>query len=126
MYFEKISIVLSRDYLFEFAVNDSQSHLSIRLIDLYEIENLRSHFLISILGISSATPCSNILVFFYFEIFRVQLAVCVSQIVKHDFPGRWPQVVDKVSIYLQNPEPSGITFKPRTFRHNLQVKSLKP
>ncbi|XP_023343856.1 importin-7 isoform X3 [Eurytemora carolleeae] len=41
------------------------------------------------------------------DIIRVQLAVCVSQIVKHDFPGRWPQVVDKVSIYLQNPEPSG-------------------
>ena len=35
------------------------------------------------------------------DILRIQLAVCVSQIVKHDFPGRWPQVVDKVSIYLQ-------------------------
>ena len=44
MYFEEISIALSRDSLFEFAVNDSQSHLSIRLIDLYEIENLRRHF----------------------------------------------------------------------------------
>jgi len=40
------------------------------------------------------------------DIIRIQLAVCVSQIVKHDFPGRWPQIVDKVSIYLQNPEPS--------------------
>ena len=30
-----------------------------------------------------------------------------SQIVKHDFPGRWPQIVEKISIYLQNPEPSG-------------------
>lgn len=27
--------------------------------------------------------------------------------MKHDFPGRWPQVVDKVSLILQNPEPSG-------------------
>ena len=25
------------------------------------------------------------------------------QIVKHDFPERWPQVVDKISLYLQNP-----------------------
>ena len=107
MYFEKISIVLSRDSLFEFAVNDSQSHLSIRLIDLYW--EFTPTFFKSILGISSVDIISF---FFYFEIFRVQLAVCVSQIVKHDFPGRWPQVVDKVSIYLQNPEPSGITFKP--------------
>lgn len=35
---------------------------------------------------------------------RVQLAVCVSSIVKHDFPGKWTQIVDKVSIYLQNPD----------------------
>jgi len=41
------------------------------------------------------------------DILRIQLAVCVSQIVKHDFPGKWPQIVDKVSIYLQNPDPSG-------------------
>jgi len=41
------------------------------------------------------------------DIIKIQLAVCVSQIVKHDFPGRWPQVVDKVSLILQNPEPSG-------------------
>ena len=41
------------------------------------------------------------------DIIRIQLAVCVSQIVKHDFPGRWPQIVDKVSIYLQNPDPAG-------------------
>ena len=108
MYIEEISIVLSRDSLFEFAVNDSQSHLSIRLIDLYEIENLRRHFL----KVSWDFFSRYYYFFFYFEIFRVQLAVCVSQIVKHDFPGRWPQVVDKVSIYLQNPEPSGITFKP--------------
>jgi len=41
------------------------------------------------------------------DIIRIQLGVCVSQIVKLDFPGRWPQVVDKISIYLANPEPSG-------------------
>ena len=41
------------------------------------------------------------------DIIRIQLAVCVSQIVKHDFPGRWPQIVDKIFINLQNPDPSG-------------------
>uniref|UniRef100_A0A1B6E1F9 Importin N-terminal domain-containing protein n=1 Tax=Clastoptera arizonana TaxID=38151 RepID=A0A1B6E1F9_9HEMI len=41
------------------------------------------------------------------EIIRVQLSLCVSNIVKHDFPGRWTQIVDKISIYLQNPEPTG-------------------
>jgi hypothetical protein len=41
------------------------------------------------------------------DIIRIQLGVCVSQIVKHDFPGRWPQVVDKVSLYLQSPDQSG-------------------
>lgn len=39
--------------------------------------------------------------------FRVQLSPCVSNIVKHDFPGRWTQIVDKISIYLQNPDPTG-------------------
>lgn len=38
--------------------------------------------------------------------FRVQLAVCISNIVKHDFPGRWTQIVDKITIYLQNPDAS--------------------
>ena len=33
--------------------------------------------------------------------------MCVSNIVKHDFPGRWTQIVDKISIYLQNPDPNG-------------------
>ncbi len=41
------------------------------------------------------------------EVLRIQLSICISMIVKHDYPGRWPQVVDKVSIYLQNPDPSG-------------------
>lgn len=42
---------------------------------------------------------------FYF--FRVQLSICVSHIVKHDFPGRWTEIVDKINIYLQNPDASG-------------------
>lgn len=41
------------------------------------------------------------------DIIRVQLGVCVSQIVKHDFPGKWPQIVEKISIYLQTPDPTG-------------------
>lgn len=39
-------------------------------------------------------------------VFRIQLAVCISNIVKYDFPGRWTQIVDKITIYLQNPDAS--------------------
>lgn len=38
------------------------------------------------------------------DLVRVQLAVCTYQMVKHDFPGRWTTIVDKISIYLQNPD----------------------
>ncbi|XP_068142883.1 importin-7 [Drosophila tropicalis] len=41
------------------------------------------------------------------ELIRVQLSVCVNHIIKVDFPGRWPQVVDNISIYLQNPDVNG-------------------
>lgn len=41
------------------------------------------------------------------EVIRIQLAVCVSMILKHDFPHRWPEVVDRVSICLQTPEQPG-------------------
>ncbi|XP_076329001.1 importin-7-like isoform X2 [Tachypleus tridentatus] len=40
------------------------------------------------------------------ELIRIQLAVCVNQIIKHDFPGRWTEIVDKISIYLQLPDTS--------------------
>lgn len=40
------------------------------------------------------------------DLLRVQLAVCISNIVKHDFPGRWTQIVDKITIYLQNSDAS--------------------
>ncbi|XP_069686580.1 importin-7 isoform X4 [Periplaneta americana] len=43
------------------------------------------------------------------DLIRIQLAVSVSNIVKHDFPGRWTQIVDKISIYLQNPDAAGWT-----------------
>lgn len=40
------------------------------------------------------------------NIIRVQLAVCLKTIIKHDFPTRWTQIVDKIHIYLQNPDPN--------------------
>ncbi len=40
------------------------------------------------------------------EVLRIQLALCVSMIIKHDFPGQWPQVVDKIYICLKTPEPA--------------------
>jgi len=42
------------------------------------------------------------------ELVRVQLCVCVNHIVRYDFPGKWTQIVDKISIYLQSPDPSGL------------------
>jgi hypothetical protein len=33
---------------------------------------------------------------------RVQLAVCISQMVKHDYPGRWPGIAEKVAMFLQS------------------------
>ncbi|CAM1319365.1 IPO7 (predicted), partial [Pycnogonum litorale] len=38
---------------------------------------------------------------------RSQLAVCLSHIIKHDFPGRWTGLIDKISIYIQSPDRSG-------------------
>ncbi|XP_038216767.1 importin-7 isoform X1 [Zerene cesonia] len=40
------------------------------------------------------------------DLIRVQLCVCLKTIIKHDFPARWTQIVDKIHIYLQNPEPN--------------------
>ena len=39
-----------------------------------------------------------------FSFCRVQLAVCTFRMIKHDFPGRWTAIVDKINIYLQNPD----------------------
>ena len=36
---------------------------------------------------------------------RSHLGICVNYIVKCDFPGRWTTIVDKVSVYLQTPDP---------------------
>lgn len=38
------------------------------------------------------------------DIIRVQLCACLKTIIKHDFPSRWTQIVDKIHIYLQNPD----------------------
>lgn len=32
------------------------------------------------------------------DLIRTQLCTCINNIVKHDFPGRWTQIVDKVCI----------------------------
>ena len=36
---------------------------------------------------------------------QLQLSVCILVVSRSDFPGRWPQLVDAVSVYLQTPEP---------------------
>lgn len=41
------------------------------------------------------------------DLIKNQLSVCVNHIIKSDFPGRWPQVVDNINIYLQNPDANG-------------------
>lgn len=33
---------------------------------------------------------------------RVQLAVCISHLVKHDFPGKWPGIAPKVAGYIES------------------------
>ncbi|ESO95346.1 hypothetical protein LOTGIDRAFT_214997 [Lottia gigantea] len=35
------------------------------------------------------------------ELIRLQLCVCISHIFKHDFPGRWPTVVEKIALYVR-------------------------
>ena len=30
------------------------------------------------------------------DVIRIQLAVCINMIIKHDFPHRWPEVVQKI------------------------------
>uniref|UniRef100_A0A665X634 Importin N-terminal domain-containing protein n=1 Tax=Echeneis naucrates TaxID=173247 RepID=A0A665X634_ECHNA len=36
------------------------------------------------------------------ESIRAQLTMCLRAIIKHDFPGRWTAIVDKVGMYLQS------------------------
>lgn len=39
------------------------------------------------------------------DMIRIQLCVSLKTITKNDFPARWTEVVDKIHIYLQNPDP---------------------
>ena len=39
------------------------------------------------------------------DVLRIQLAICISIITKVDYPGRWTDVIDKISLNLANPEP---------------------
>ncbi|XP_047192433.1 importin-8 isoform X1 [Scophthalmus maximus] len=36
------------------------------------------------------------------ESIRAQLTMCLRAIIKHDFPGRWTAIVDKMGMYLQS------------------------
>lgn len=36
------------------------------------------------------------------ELIRSQIASCIYNIVKSDFPGRWPQIVDKIQLFLHS------------------------
>nr|DBA30347.1 TPA: hypothetical protein GDO54_006343 [Pyxicephalus adspersus] len=36
------------------------------------------------------------------DLVRAQLTLCLRVIIKHDFPGRWTGVVDKIDFYLQS------------------------
>nr|XP_040136771.1 importin-8 [Ictidomys tridecemlineatus] len=36
------------------------------------------------------------------DLVRIQLTMCLRVIIKHDFPGHWPAVVDKINFYLQS------------------------
>ncbi|XP_072309448.1 importin-8 isoform X2 [Eucyclogobius newberryi] len=41
------------------------------------------------------------------ESIRAQLTMCLRAIIRHDFPGRWPGVVDKLQVYLRAQNSSG-------------------
>uniref|UniRef100_A0A3Q2P367 Importin 7 n=1 Tax=Fundulus heteroclitus TaxID=8078 RepID=A0A3Q2P367_FUNHE len=36
------------------------------------------------------------------ERIRVQLTTCIHHIIKHDYPGKWTSIVDKIGFYLQS------------------------
>ncbi|CAG0918650.1 unnamed protein product [Notodromas monacha] len=45
------------------------------------------------------------------EVIRTQLAMCFHTIIRFDFPGKWPDIVDKIGVYLENPD---VSFWPGT------------
>ncbi|RWS17641.1 Importin-7-like protein [Dinothrombium tinctorium] len=38
------------------------------------------------------------------DLIAVHLGVCINHIIKHDFPGKWTGIIDKVHVYLQMPD----------------------
>ncbi|CAB4067352.1 IPO7 [Lepeophtheirus salmonis] len=40
------------------------------------------------------------------EVLQKQLTTCLSSILKVDFPGKWPQIVDQIAVHLQEGEGS--------------------
>uniref|UniRef100_A0AAY4EAX3 Importin N-terminal domain-containing protein n=1 Tax=Denticeps clupeoides TaxID=299321 RepID=A0AAY4EAX3_9TELE len=41
------------------------------------------------------------------ERIRVQLTTCIHHMIKHDYPGKWTAIVDKIGYYLQSDNSSG-------------------
>merc|ERR1712142_535166 len=40
------------------------------------------------------------------DVIRIQLLVCIKNIIKHDFPGNWSGLIDKVALQFQTGDPS--------------------
>uniref|UniRef100_A0A667ZX16 Importin 7 n=1 Tax=Myripristis murdjan TaxID=586833 RepID=A0A667ZX16_9TELE len=38
---------------------------------------------------------------------RVQLTTCIHHMIKHDYPGKWTTIVDKIGFYLQSDNSAG-------------------
>uniref|UniRef100_A0A8C4EVV9 Importin 7 n=1 Tax=Dicentrarchus labrax TaxID=13489 RepID=A0A8C4EVV9_DICLA len=41
------------------------------------------------------------------ERIRVQLTTCIHHMIKHDYPGKWTTIVDKIGFYLQSDNSGG-------------------
>uniref|UniRef100_A0A674M9X7 Importin 7 n=1 Tax=Takifugu rubripes TaxID=31033 RepID=A0A674M9X7_TAKRU len=41
------------------------------------------------------------------ERIRVQLTTCIHHMIKHDYPGKWTTIVDKIGFYLQSDNRAG-------------------
>uniref|UniRef100_A0A8C9ZZL1 Importin 7 n=1 Tax=Sander lucioperca TaxID=283035 RepID=A0A8C9ZZL1_SANLU len=41
------------------------------------------------------------------ERIRVQLTTCIHHMIKHDYPGKWTTIVDKIGFYLQSDNSAG-------------------
>uniref|UniRef100_A0A8C5C6K6 Importin 7 n=1 Tax=Gadus morhua TaxID=8049 RepID=A0A8C5C6K6_GADMO len=44
------------------------------------------------------------------ERIRVQLTTCIHHMIKHDYPGKWTTIVDKIGFYLQSDNKSPLCF----------------